>query len=139
MVQIGGNLRALRAAGMSQLTLDVSELTVEAVYMRFHFLLPPRRRGRRYDAELSAIITRPARPLTAKFEDYRRNAMRIAFILLLGIAISLVVSESQTATAAVKISQGRNSISGLVYGESRTPLVDTYVQLLDELGTMITQ
>ena len=53
--------------------------------------------------------------------------MRIALSLLLGIAISVVTS------------QGRNSISGLVFGESRTPVSDTYVQLLDELGQTITQ
>lgn len=70
--------------------------------------------------------------------------MRIAFSLMLGIAISVVLSESATATAVnnshfVEVSQGRNSISGLVYGESRTPLADTYVQLLDELGSTISQ
>ena len=70
--------------------------------------------------------------------------MRIAFSLLLGIAISVVISEAESATAVtnshfVNFSQGRNSISGLVYGESRTPLADTYVQLLDELGSTITQ
>lgn len=70
--------------------------------------------------------------------------MRIAFSLLLGIAISVVMSDGEMATAAnnshfVNISQGRNSISGLVYGESRTPLADTYVQLLDELGSTISQ
>lgn len=53
--------------------------------------------------------------------------MRIALSLLLGIAISVVTS------------QGRNSISGLVFGESRAPVSDTYVQLLDELGQTITQ
>jgi len=72
--------------------------------------------------------------------------MRIAFSLLLGIAISVVVSESTTATVSynphlspLAIPQGRNSISGIVFGESRTPVVDTYVQLLDENGTTITQ
>lgn len=70
--------------------------------------------------------------------------MTIAFSVLVGIAISVVMSGGETATAAdnshfVTISQGRNSISGLVYGESRTPLADTYVQLLDELGSTITQ
>ena len=61
--------------------------------------------------------------------------MRIAFSLLLGIAISVFVSQTATAT----VPQGRNSISGVVFGESRTPVVDTYVQLLDENGTTITQ
>jgi len=73
--------------------------------------------------------------------------MRIGFNLLPVILISVVVSQSTTArvcnnlhtSAFVSISQGRNSISGLVFGESRTPMVDTYVQLLDELGTTITQ
>jgi Tfp pilus assembly protein PilF len=70
--------------------------------------------------------------------------MKIAFSLMLGIAISVVPSESATTNAAnnshfVEVSQGRNSISGLVYGESRTPLADTYVQLLDELGSTISQ
>jgi Tfp pilus assembly protein PilF len=54
--------------------------------------------------------------------------MRIVFTLLLGIVISVVMP-----------SQGRNSISGLVFGESRTPLENTYVELLDELGTTIIQ
>ena len=53
--------------------------------------------------------------------------MRIALSLLLGMAIS------------VGLSQGRNSISGLVFGESRAPVADTYVELLDELGQTITQ
>jgi Tfp pilus assembly protein PilF len=73
--------------------------------------------------------------------------MKIGFSLLLAIAISVVVSECKTATASnnppsavfVSISQGRNSISGLVFGESRAPVSDTYVQLLDELGQTITQ
>ena len=73
--------------------------------------------------------------------------MKIRFCLLLGIAISAVVSEGETVTARnnnhssvfVTISQGRNSISGLVFGESRAPVSDVYVQLLDELGTTITQ
>src|ERR1044071_8186011 len=76
-----------------------------------------------------------------------RNAMRTGLNFLLVIAISVVVSQSTTAsvrnnlhsTALVSILQGRNSISGVVFGESRTPMVDTYVQLLDELGTTISQ
>src|ERR1051326_55146 len=76
-----------------------------------------------------------------------RNAMRIGFSLLLGIAISVVVSESATASVSTNLrpallasmSQGRNSISGVVFGESRTPVSDTYVELLDELGSTITQ
>ena len=55
--------------------------------------------------------------------------MRIGFSLLLGIGLSVVLS----------FSQGRNSISGLIFGESRTPLENAYVELLDELGTTITQ
>ena len=73
--------------------------------------------------------------------------MRIGFSLLLGIAISVVVSESTTASVSTNLqsallasmSQGRNSISGVVFGESRTPVSDTYVELLDELGSTITQ
>jgi len=72
--------------------------------------------------------------------------MRIRFSLLLGIAISVVVSESTTATVSynphlspLAIPQGRNSISGIVFGESRTPLENAYVELLDELGTTIIQ
>ncbi len=73
--------------------------------------------------------------------------MGIGFSLLLGIAISLVMSEGETATAPnnthsalfVTTSQGRNSISGLVFGESRMPLADAYVELLDELGATISQ
>ena len=63
------------------------------------------------------------------------NAMRIGFSLLLGIAISVVMS----GTTAATVSQGRNSISGVVFGDSRTPVSDTYVQLLDELGSTIAQ
>ena len=73
--------------------------------------------------------------------------MRISFTLLLGIAIGLVMPAGATASVPnnpysqffTTISQGRNSISGLVFGESRTPLADTYVQLLDELGSTINQ
>jgi Tfp pilus assembly protein PilF len=73
--------------------------------------------------------------------------MRIGFSLLLGIAVAVVMSEAETATARnnfhsaalVSISQGRNSITGLVFGESRLPLAETYVELLDELGTTLVQ
>jgi len=73
--------------------------------------------------------------------------MRIGFSLLLGIVISAGVSESTTATVSTNphpallagMSQGRNSITGIVFGESRTPVSDTYVELLDELGSTITQ
>jgi uncharacterized protein DUF1416 len=73
--------------------------------------------------------------------------MRIPFNLFLGIVISLVITQGKTVTALnnshsavlVTSSQGRNSISGFVFGDSRTPLADTYVQLLDELGTTISQ
>jgi len=46
---------------------------------------------------------------------------------------------SSHSAVLVSNSQGRNSITGFVFGESRTPLAETYVQLLDELGTMISQ
>ena len=73
--------------------------------------------------------------------------MRIRFNLLLGISISLAMMQGETATALnnspsailVTSSQGRNSISGLVFGESRMPLSDTHVELLDELGSTITR
>ena len=55
--------------------------------------------------------------------------MNIRVSLLLGIVLSVVMS----------FSQGRNSISGLIFGESRTPLENAYVELLDELGTTIIQ
>lgn len=69
------------------------------------------------------------------------------FNLLLAIAIVVVAWEGAAATISsnphsalfVGISQGRNSISGIVFGEWRTPVSDTYVQLLDENGTTITQ
>jgi len=54
--------------------------------------------------------------------------MKIVFSLLLGVVISVAMP-----------SQGRNSISGMVFGESGTPLGETYVQLLDEMGLTITQ
>lgn len=71
--------------------------------------------------------------------------MRIGFSLLLLIAISVAVPEGATVIAAnnhhsaVSAPQGRNSISGMVFGEARTPVAETYVQLLDELGLVITQ
>ena len=68
--------------------------------------------------------------------------MRIGFSLLLAIALGVVISETATAAnnSHVTFSQaGRNSISGIVFGESGTPLADTYVQLLDDLGLTITQ
>lgn len=73
--------------------------------------------------------------------------MKIGFSLLLGIAVSGVMLEGETATARTNshssafltISQGRNSISGIVFGESRMPVAETYVELLDELGTTIIQ
>lgn len=61
--------------------------------------------------------------------------MKIRFSLLLAIAITVLIS----AVVPVTASQGRNSISGLVFGEGRVPVADTYVQLLDELGQTITQ
>lgn len=73
--------------------------------------------------------------------------MKTRFSLLLGIAIIVVAPEDVTTFARsnshsappVRTSQGRNSISGIVFGESRQPLAETYVQLLDELGLTITQ
>src|SRR5262245_50912794 len=76
-----------------------------------------------------------------------RNAMRIGFSLLLGISINFVVLGGATATIpnnthsafSTAISQGRNSISGIIFVESRMPLAEVHVELLDELGTTITR
>jgi tetratricopeptide (TPR) repeat protein len=48
--------------------------------------------------------------------------------LLISVVISLSVLFVYDAAA-----QGRNSITGFVFNESRQPLADTYVELLDEL------
>src|SRR6185295_10288019 len=72
--------------------------------------------------------------------------MGIGFNCLL--AITLVASSVDgTATTSKSahpelfagILQGRNSISGIVFGESRTPVAEVRVELLDELGTTIVQ
>ncbi|HEX7297174.1 MAG TPA: tetratricopeptide repeat protein, partial [Pyrinomonadaceae bacterium] len=74
-----------------------------------------------------------------------RNTMEMGFSALL--AISLVVPTVETAIAAnnshptisVASIQGRNSVSGIVFGESRMPVAEVHVELLDELGTTITR
>lgn len=69
--------------------------------------------------------------------------MKRGFCLLLGLA---VVAAQEQATAAPALTpatsvlrsliapQGRNSISGNVFGETRRPLVDVHVELLDGYG-----
>lgn len=69
--------------------------------------------------------------------------MGIGFSCLL--AITLVASVGGTETTfdnsypelVVEISQRGSSISGIVFGDSRMPLADVHVELLDELGTTI--
>ena len=69
--------------------------------------------------------------------------MRIGFSCLL--AITFVASVGGTKTTfnnshpelVVESSQRGNSISGIVFGDSRMPLADVHVELLDELGTTI--
>ncbi len=68
--------------------------------------------------------------------------------LLLGVALGLGVAHGQSAHAlALKADPSasfaaaqqlrRNSISGHVFGESRRPIADVYVELLDDLGVTI--
>jgi len=71
--------------------------------------------------------------------------MGIGFSCLL--AITLVASVGGTETTfnnahpelVVGNSQRGNSVSGIVFGDSRMPLADVHVELLDELGTTIVQ
>ena len=74
--------------------------------------------------------------------------------LIFGLAVGAAIAHSQTpdalslgkarrasasglAAAAAAIPQGRNAISGHIFGESRRPLADIFVELLDELGVTI--
>lgn len=77
--------------------------------------------------------------------------MRIGFSLLLAFAIAGAVWPEQRPTSAaislnsfysaspLGILQGRNSVSGHVFGDSRRPLADVHVELLNELGVTISR
>ena len=71
--------------------------------------------------------------------------------LLLGLAIGLAVAPGQLLSvhahphtgqllvSASVIPQNRNEISGTVFGSSRRPVADVYVELLDDVGSTITR
>lgn len=62
-------------------------------------------------------------------------ALSLALILT---ACAPAFSSSLPATTAATV-QGRNSIYGIVFGESRRPLPDVYVELLDDVNSSIRQ
>lgn len=77
--------------------------------------------------------------------------MRTGFSLLLSLAVGFVAAPEQwraeaafmlnnsSWTLPVTVSQGRNSVSGHVFGDSRRPLADVHVELLNELGVTVSR
>ena len=60
--------------------------------------------------------------------------MKKAVQFVLGLAIGLALASSQAALA-----QGRNEISGTVFGESGRPVADVYAELVTDLGSSLTR
>ena len=77
--------------------------------------------------------------------------MRRGFSLLLSLAVGVAVPSApwpaETAltpddsswTLPLPVSQGRNSVSGHVFGDSRQPLSDVHVELLSDLGQTVSR
>ncbi len=75
--------------------------------------------------------------------------MKIGICLLLSVFFSFTIAfakmpetnvNSRVANLPiVKINQGRNSITGFVFGESRTPLSEIYVELLDDFYVTVSR
>lgn len=57
--------------------------------------------------------------------------------LLFCIFFALIVQAE--STFAGTITQGKNSVSGIVYGEARRPVADIYVELMDEMYRTLAQ
>ena len=75
--------------------------------------------------------------------------MKIGFCLILSICINFTVSFAKMPTITTKsrvvsllpgnVNQGRNSITGFVFSEARTPLSEVNVELLDDFYVTITR
>lgn len=77
--------------------------------------------------------------------------MRSGFSLLLSFAVGVAVPSAPWPTEAAltlndssgslpfPVSQGRNSVSGHVFGDSRQPLSDVHVELLSDLGQTVSR
>jgi len=75
--------------------------------------------------------------------------MKIGVCLLLSICVNFTVSFAKIPKTSVNspvvglspssVNQGRNSITGFVFGEARTPLSEVHVELLDDLYVTISR
>jgi len=75
--------------------------------------------------------------------------MKTGFCLLLSICINFTVSfakmpktninSSVVSLSLSNVNQGRNSITGFVFGEARTPLSEVHVELLDDFYVTISR
>jgi Flp pilus assembly protein TadD len=60
--------------------------------------------------------------------------MKKAAQFVFGVALGLALASSQAV-----LGQGRNEISGTVFGESGRPVADVYVELITDLGSSLTR
>ncbi len=75
--------------------------------------------------------------------------MKIGFCLLLSICINFTISFAKMPKTTINspvvslsfgnVNQGRNSITGFVFGEARTPLSEVHVELLDDFYVTISR
>lgn len=75
--------------------------------------------------------------------------MKIGFCLLLSICVNFTVAFAKMPESAINapvvsfspgnVNQGRNSITGFVFGEARTPLSEVHVELLDDFYVTISR
>ena len=75
--------------------------------------------------------------------------MKVGVCLLLSICVNFTVAFAKMPETAINspvvnislgnVSQGRNSITGFVFGEARTPLSEVYVELLDDFYVTISR
>lgn len=62
---------------------------------------------------------------------------RLLSTLLFGLFFTLAMQAG--SVSAGTLVQGKNSISGIVYGEARRPVADVYVELMDEMYRTVAQ
>lgn len=65
---------------------------------------------------------------------------KVPLIIGLGILlVSAMIQSTVFTSATTMVAQGRSSIYGSVYGETRRPVADVYVELLDDVNSTIRQ
>jgi len=69
----------------------------------------------------------------------RGKRLLLCLVAAAAYAVSPALASGAFSPSSLAAPQGRNSISGNVFGESRHPLSDIYVELLDDVGMSITR